>query len=120
MRNIRTRTKCIRVSSDKSSGVCRCYSDLQLRYLEKLDKDNDVKEVRLNVKLQDLDIEGTYSTDFVITLKDETTRIRECVLRKHLTKPLTIKRRTSAFRSPIPAVKTKASTRPNKLRYEAI
>jgi len=91
MRNIRTRTKCIRVSSDKSSGVCRCYSDLQLRYLEKLDKDNDVKEVRLNVKLQDLDIEDTYSTDFVMTLKDGTTRIRECVLRKHLTKPLTIK-----------------------------
>jgi len=91
MRNIRTRTKCIRVNSQKSKSVCRCYSDLQLRYLEKLDKDENIKEVRLNVRLQNLDIEGTYSTDFVITLKDKTTMIRECVLRKHLTKPLTIK-----------------------------
>jgi hypothetical protein len=64
---------------------------LQLRYLEKLDKDNEVKEIRLNVKLQDLDIVGTFSTDFVITLNDGNTRIRECVLRKHLTKPLTIR-----------------------------
>lgn len=75
MRNIRTRTRCIRVNSQKSKSVCRCYSDLQLRYLEKLDKDEKIKEVRLNVRLQDLDIEGTYSTDFVITLKDKTTMI---------------------------------------------
>lgn len=52
-----------------------------------LQADNDIVEIRCNVLL-----EGTeYTTDFVCTKTNQELRVRECVYRTHLTKPMTIK-----------------------------
>lgn len=48
------------------------------------------KGFRCNVLLEGLE-EGSYSSDFVITKKDGDLMVRECVERKHLIKPLTVK-----------------------------
>lgn len=52
-----------------------------------LQADNDIVEIRCNVLL-----EGTeYTTDFVCTKTNQELRVRGCVYRTHLTKPMTIK-----------------------------
>ena len=91
MRNMSSNVKCIRVSSKKSDKVCRCYSDLQLKYLELIEEDDKIVKVELNVKLSISSIEESYSTDFLITLDDETVRIRECVYKKQLLRPTAVK-----------------------------
>ena len=49
-----------------------------------------IKGFRVNVLLEGLQ-EGVYTSDFVIVKADGGLMIRECVSRKHLTKPMTAK-----------------------------
>lgn len=49
-----------------------------------------VKEIRCNVLLEGL-AEGEYTSDFVCVKEDDTLMIRECVNRKFLMKPMTVK-----------------------------
>lgn len=91
MRNTNTNGRCTRIHSKKSDNVCRCYSDLQLKYLERIEKDDNVVRVELNVKIAIPNIDESYSTDFLLTLKDGTARIRECVYKKQLLWPTVAK-----------------------------
>ena len=50
----------------------------------------EVKEIRCNVPLDGRDI-GQYTSDFVCGKADNDLMVRECVFRKFLTKPLTVK-----------------------------
>ena len=59
-------------------------------YADKLEENDEIAEFNCNVLLEGLDI-GEYTTDFVCKKKDGTYRIRECVERKNLTRPYTIK-----------------------------
>lgn len=54
-----------------------------------MEQDKNVKEIRCNVLLDDLQI-GDYTSDFVCTKTNGTIMVRECVLKKYLSKPLTI------------------------------
>ena len=47
-------------------------------------------EIRCNVLLDGLDV-GEYTSDFVCTKADGDLMVRECVFRKFLMKPLTMK-----------------------------
>ena len=79
--------RCEKRSLSKFVGVCKTYDKLQSVYADMLQADNDITEIRCNVLL-----EGTeYTTDFVCTKTNQELRVRECVNRSHLTKPLTIK-----------------------------
>ena len=49
-----------------------------------------MKEVRCNIPLEGQDADD-YTTDFVCTKKDGDLLVRECVFRKHLMKPMTVK-----------------------------
>ena len=49
-----------------------------------------VKEFRCQVLLEGLEI-GEYCSDFVATKMDDELMVRECVYRKHLSKPMTAK-----------------------------
>lgn len=91
MRNRNTNVKCIRVSSKKSDKVCRCYSDIQLKYLELIEENDKIVKVELNVKLSIPSIKESYSTDFLLTLDDGKVRIRECVYKKQLLRPTVVK-----------------------------
>ena len=74
----------------KCEGVCRTYDAIQYAYANLLSEAEEVKSFQVNVLLQGLE-EGAYTSDFVITKADGNLMVRECVSRKHLTKPMTTK-----------------------------
>lgn len=74
----------------KCEGVCRTYDAIQYAYANLLSEAEEVKSFQVNVLLQGLE-EGAYTSDFVITKADGNLMVRECVSRKHLTKPITTK-----------------------------
>ena len=92
MRNTKSKVKCTKISITKSSNVFKAYNDIQLAYVSKLELDDSVKEIKSNVLLEDIEeLEGKYSTDFFVIKTNGEVFVRECVYRKYLTKPLTIK-----------------------------
>ena len=85
------RTRCEKRSMSKCvDGVARTYNAIESRYAERLQENPDVKEFRCQVLLEGLEI-GEYCSDFVATKVDGDLMVRECVYRKHLTKPMTAK-----------------------------
>ena len=91
MRNRHSRTKCIKKKLSKCEGTFRAYSPIQFVYGEKLQTDDSVESFICNYPLVDFTFEGDYSTDFLITKTDGDIIVRECIFRKHLLKPLSIK-----------------------------
>lgn len=72
-------------TSPKSETVCRLYDDLQISFLKNLEADDDVISIQTNAPLDDLD----FTSDFLCRRANGDYKIRECVYRKYLTKPLT-------------------------------
>lgn len=68
----------------------RAYSDIQAAYAERLEKGDEVKDVQCNVLLDGLE-EGEYTSDFLCVKADGDFMVRECVERKFLMKPRTVK-----------------------------
>ena len=92
MRNTKSKVKCTKISITKSSNVFKAYNDIQLAYVKKLELDDSVKEIKSNVPLENIEgLEGKYSTDFFVVKTNGDVFVRECVNRKYLTKPLTVK-----------------------------
>ena len=94
MRNIKnhTRVSVIRSKFKKSiDGTCRLYSPLQKKFAELLDADENVASFETNVVVEGLDGDEIYTTDFVVNYKNETTKVWECVFRRHITKPKTMR-----------------------------
>ena len=79
-----------RYLSKCAEGVAKTYTDIESRLADLLQEDESVKEFRCNVLLDGLQ-EGEYCSDFVCTKVDGDLMVRECVYRKVLTKPMTIK-----------------------------
>lgn len=85
------RTRCEKRSMSKcADGVARTYNVLESKYAETLEQNPDVKEFRCQFLLEGLEM-GEYCSDFVATKVDGDLMVRECVFRKHLTKPMTAK-----------------------------
>ena len=82
--------RCVKISSDKAKEICRTYNDIQLAYLKKMETDETVAEIQCNTPLDGEDI-GEYCTDFLCVKSNGDMMVRECVFRKHLLKPLTVK-----------------------------
>ena len=91
MRNRKSHVSCTKIRMPKCIGIFYAYSPLQLRYGELLSKRDDVVEFKANVKLDNFPLGDSYTTDFVITLANGQTVIRECAYKDRLLKPLTIK-----------------------------
>lgn len=70
--------------------MVRTYSDIQAAYAQKLEEENEIKEYQCNVALAGLEM-GEYTSDFVCVKADGDLMVRECVERKHLMKPMTVK-----------------------------
>lgn len=90
MRSKNYKGRCVKRALPKFTAVCKTYDIVQQTYAEKLSKDEDVVEIQCNVPLEDTSI-GEFTTDFVITRKDGTISVRECVLRSNLLRPRTVK-----------------------------
>ena len=82
--------RCEKRALSKCQGVCRTYDGLQKVYADILQRNDKVSEFRCHVPLDGLE-EGEFTTDFLVTRTDGDIFVRECVQRKFLTKPLTIK-----------------------------
>ena len=67
--------------------VCKTYDAIQFRFADLLQDNEAIGEFRCNVLLDGLE----YTSDFVCTKVSGDLMVRECVYRKHLTKPMTIK-----------------------------
>ena len=74
----------------KCNEVCRTYDAIQYAYADILQASDEVKEIRCNVPLDGRDI-GQYTSDFVCVKSDNDLMVRECIFRKFLMKPLTVK-----------------------------
>ena len=91
MRNKNSNVRVTKRKLSKCKDVCRTYNDIQYQYATLLEQDESVKEFICNVPLDDLEIEGIYTTDFLITKTNGDILIRECVFRDKITKPLNVK-----------------------------
>lgn len=82
--------RCEKLSISKSKEVCRLYSQLQKKYLEVLQENPEIEEIRCNVLLDGLEL-GEYTSDFVCIKTGRIMMVRECVETKYLTKPMRVK-----------------------------
>lgn len=82
--------RCQKRKMKKCKDVVRTYSNIQSAYAEVLEREEKIKEFRCNVFLDGLEA-GAYSSDFVCVKQDGELMVRECVERKHLMKPMTVR-----------------------------
>ncbi len=90
MLKAKIKQRCEKRSLSKAVGVCRLYSTIQSRYADKLQANMEVKEIRCNYALDGCEL-GDYTSDFVCLMVDGSYMVRECIDRRHLAKPLTIR-----------------------------
>ncbi len=89
MRKKNFKGRCEKRKLPKCEDVCRTFDAIQYAYADLLNESSDIKSFRVNVLLDGM--EGDYTSDFVCVKADHDLMVRECVERKHLTKPLTMK-----------------------------
>ena len=87
MRKKNYKGRCEKRILSKCKGVCRTYDILQYKYSEFLEQSEKIKEFKCNVELEGME----YTTDFVCVKMDNDIAVRECVFKKHLSKPMTVK-----------------------------
>ena len=90
MRKKNFKGRCEKRVIGKCNEVCRTYDAIQYAYADILQASDEVKEIRCNVPLTGRDIDQ-YTSDFVCVKSDNDLMVRECVFRKFLLKPLTVK-----------------------------
>lgn len=90
MRKKNFKGRCEKRMIGKCTEVCRTYDVIQYAYADLLQASDEVREIRCNVLLEGLDV-GEYTSDFVCVKNDGDLMVRECVFRKFLMKPLTVK-----------------------------
>lgn len=83
-------SRCTKRKLKKCEEIAKTYDKIQTKYADILDRDENIKSIRVNVVLEDLD-EGEFTSDFVCTKTDGDLMVRECVFRKKLSLPRTCK-----------------------------
>jgi hypothetical protein len=91
MRNKSSNVQVTKKRLSKCEEVFRSYSDIQLQYANLLESDDSILEFKCNVVLDDFELDGTYTTDFLITKTSGEILIRECIMRDKISKPMNIK-----------------------------
>ena len=91
MRNKNSHVVNIKRRLSKSSRVFVAFNELQLRYGEMLDDNEEILDIKFNVELIDFELGNNYTTDFLCTKRDGQILVRECVYRKNLLKPAVIR-----------------------------
>ena len=90
MRKKNYKGRCEKRNISKCQEVCRTYDAIQYAYADILQANKNITEIRCNVPLDRLSV-GDYTSDFVCIKLNGDMMVRECVYRKLLTKPLTVK-----------------------------
>ena len=82
--------RCLKKTSTKSEEPIKTYNPIQYAYANVLEQNDNITEIKSNVLLTGVE-NNMYTTDFFCTKANGDFMVRECVQRKHLTKPLTVK-----------------------------
>lgn len=82
--------RCQKRQMKKCKEVVRTYGAIQLAYAERLEQEDSITEFQCNVMLSGLEA-GEYSSDFVCEKRNGDLMVRECVERRFLKKPMTVK-----------------------------
>lgn len=90
MRKKSYKGRCTKRTVSKSKEVCKTYDDIAFKYLDVLEANKNIIEIKCNVPVNLSEL-GEYTTDFVCMKKDGDLLVRECVFRKLITRPSTIK-----------------------------
>ena len=91
MRRKDRKTRCEKRKLEKFSGICKTFDAVQFASADVLNADDCIQEIRCNVWLEGLGLDAEYTSDFVCVKTDGSLLVRECVFRKYLTKPMTMK-----------------------------
>ena len=91
MYNSNTRSKTIKKKLSKCKNIFYAHSNLQFEYGNNLDLNDDIVEIKCNVKLIGCELGDSYTSDFVCIKRSGETMVRECVEKSKLIKPLTCK-----------------------------
>jgi len=79
--------RCIKKAIPKCTDGFRGYDGIMVSYVDVLSKRNDIVEISCNVPLDEKD----YTSDFLCKKESGEYMVRECVNRKLITKPMTVK-----------------------------
>lgn len=90
VRNKNQKTRCEKQMLPKVEGIFKSYDKVQSAGAVYLSKQEDIENIRCNVDSAVID-GVAYTTDFIYEKKDGTLAVRECVFRKLITKPKTVK-----------------------------
>ena len=90
MRKKNYKGRCEKRNLSKCKEICKTFDAIGYAYADILEESEDIKEIRCNVPLDGLSI-GEYTSDFVCVKTDNNLMIRECIDRRFLAKPLTVK-----------------------------
>ncbi len=90
MRSKNYKGRCVKKDYSKSEEKCRLFDRIQEVYAEKLQENPDVKAFQCNVFLEGLSV-GEFTSDFVAVKQNGELMVRECVFRKTLPRPRTLK-----------------------------
>lgn len=88
MRKKNYKGRCEKKYVSKCDSICKTYDPIQAAYVDLLDSNPDIEEIKCNVIL-DGDEAGEYMTDIVCTKSNGELLVRECVSMKILLRPLT-------------------------------
>ena len=90
MRKKNYKGRCEKKKLNKCKEICRTYDAIASAYADVLDNNDEIAEIRCNVPLESDDA-NEYMSDFVCVKSDGDLMVRECVFRRLLTKPMTLK-----------------------------
>ena len=87
MRKKNYKGRCEKRTLSKCKEVCRTYDRIQFAYADYIQQNECIAEIQCNVSLDGEE----YTTDFVCVKTDQELMVRECISRRLLTKPMTVK-----------------------------
>lgn len=90
MRNTKTKCKTWTKTLTKSKKRFTAYNEVQFKYSDYLEKDEDIIEIKANVRLTGFIKGDNWSSDFVVTKRNNEVAVIETVLKRHLLFPSTI------------------------------
>ena len=82
--------RCIKKCLKKAETTVKLYDKIQLAYASVLEANEEIKEIRCNVPIDSVD-GSAFTSDFVCVKANGEIMVRECVYRKKLSLPRTVK-----------------------------
>lgn len=81
--------RCEKRAVKKCGTICKTFDPIQSAFVTILDNRNDIVEIKCNVGLEG--DASDFTTDIVAVMTNGELIVRECVSRKILSRPLTLK-----------------------------